>query len=502
MENLNLAKSENRKTIKQHTDDLLRECKILRELYPDVLDKIEWEILELAIKFHDLGKVNSKFQNKLYKAINEALIEDYNKNSDEVPHNFLSPYFIDGPKYENIYGRENVNCLVSSVYYHHDREEIEYDEEEVKEDLNKQIKGLGEFYGLEVGKVAKRFGRYKMRTSNEEMKTKKYIMIKGFLNKLDYVASLDKENVHVEESVFDEDGKSVENKVSDIIEFKYNGKYREVQKYMKKKQNENIIVVSPCGSGKTEAALLWIGASKAFYTLPLKVSINAIYERIKNNVGYNKTLLLHSDAMGYYLDNKKEAEINAYERARRLSSPLLITTCDQIFKMIFRYNGYEEILSTFSYAKLVIDEIQMYSPDMIAYILIGLKMIDEIGGKFAIMTATFPPILYDFLDLLKVPYVRHKENFKPNIERRHKISVLKDEEIDVDKVKEFSKTKKVLVIVNTVKKAQELYEKLKNENVHLLHSHFLKGDRKKLEDSIMEFSGEDQARYLDFDTDC
>ncbi len=63
-----------------------------------------------------------------------------------------------------------------------------------------------------------------MRTSNEEMKTKKYIMIKGFLNKLDYVASLDKENVHVEESVFDEDGKSVENKVSDIIEFKYNGK--------------------------------------------------------------------------------------------------------------------------------------------------------------------------------------------------------------------------------------------------------------------------------------
>lgn len=501
MENMYLAKSEKRKTIKEHTDDLLREYNILKELYPDILDKEEREILDLAIKFHDLGKVNSKFQNKLYKAMKEALIEDYDRNSDEVPHNFLSPFFINGDKYEEKYGRENVNALVSSVYYHHDREEIKYSAYEIKADLSKQIKGLGEFYGLEFGDVDKRFGRYKMKTSNEGMKSKKYIMIKGFLNKLDYVASLDKENVHVEENVLDNE-RSVADKVSDIVKSEYNGKYREVQEYMKEHQNDNIIVVSPCGSGKTEAALLWIGSSKAFYTLPLKVSINAIYERIKKRLDYSKVLLLHSDAMGYYLDNKEEAEINAYERARRLSSPLLITTCDQIFKMIFRYNGYEEILSTFSYAKLVIDEIQMYSPDMIAYILIGLKMIDEIGGKFAIMTATFPPILYDFLDLLKVPYVRHKENFKPNIERRHKISVLKDEEIDVDKVKEFSKTKKVLVIVNTVKKAQELYEKLKNENVHLLHSHFLKGDRKKLEDSIMEFSGKDQARYLDFDTDC
>ena len=65
-----------------------------------------------------------------------------------------------------------------------------------------------------------------------------------------------------------------------------------------------------------------------------------------------------------------------------------------------------------------------------------------------------------------------------------------------------SKTKKVLLIVNTVKKAQELYDKLKNENVHLLHSHFLKGDRKRLENDIMEFSRKKEPRNLDFDPDC
>ena len=48
--------------------------------------------------------------------------------------------------------------------------------------------------------------------------------------------------------------------------------------------------------------------------------------------------------------------------------------------------------------------------------------------------------------------------------------------------------KKVLIIVNTIKKAQQLYQELQNENVHLLHAHYLKKDRKILEDSILEFT--------------
>ena len=50
---------------------------------------------------------------------------------------------------------------------------------------------------------------------------------------------------------------------------------------MKAHQEDNIIVIAATGSGKTEGALMWIQDKKAFYTLPLRVSINAIYERIK-----------------------------------------------------------------------------------------------------------------------------------------------------------------------------------------------------------------------------
>ena len=39
----------------------------------------------------------------------------------------------------------------------------------------------------------------------------------------------------------------------------------------------------------------------SFYTLPLKVSSNAIYLRIKENYEYKDVALLHSDAMAVYL---------------------------------------------------------------------------------------------------------------------------------------------------------------------------------------------------------
>jgi len=489
MENIYLGKSNKEKLIKEHTEDLLRELRILKAIYPHILNKEEWEILELAIKYHDIGKINSKFQNKLYRVLGiEEILEGY--KGEEIPHNFLSPYFINGKYYKEKYGEKYANILISAVYYHHDRKFIDYDAEiaeQIEKDLRKQVENFGDFYGLDLTDIKGNFRRYIIKTNDEQLKSKAYIMIKGLLNKLDYIASLDKEEVHVEEET-KEDGKTVAEKVEEIIQEKYDGNYREVQSYMKAKKDENIIVISPCGSGKTEAALLWLEDSKGFYTLPLKVSINSIYERIKRKIHYNKTLLLHSDAFSYYLENEGDSEINAYDRARRLSSPLIITTVDQIFRIVFKYNGYEELLSTFSYSKIIIDEIQMYSPEIIAYILIGLKLITEMGGKFAIMTATFPDVLYEFLKQLDIKYVKQEVVFKPNIEKRHKIKLLKNQDFNIEEIKEKAKSKKVLIIVNTIKKAQQLYQELQNENVHLLHAHYLKKDRKILEDSILEFT--------------
>lgn len=488
MENLYLGKSYRRKSIKEHTQDLLNQKEILNRIYPNILSKEDWEILDYAIKYHDLGKMNTKFQNKLYKILGEELLDD-NIEGEEIPHNFLSPHFINIDKKEEKYGRDKTKILVSSVYYHHTRDEKEVTDEYLK-DLKLQKEWLTDFFDLDLSNIEDSIGRYILKERDEDiLKSKSYIMIKGILNKLDYVASLDKNGVNVEEN-YNQDGQTVTDVIKGIMAINHNGNYRAVQRYMMDYQNENLIVVSYTGSGKTEAALLWIGENKAFYTLPLKVSINAMYQRIYNKIGFKKALLLHSDAYSFYQE-QPEVDINSYDRARRLSAPLIITTVDQLFKIAFRYQGYEEILATLSYSKVILDEIQMYSPQMLAYILLGLKMITEVGGKFAIITATFPPILYHFMDKLKIPYKNQEEKFIPHLANRHKIKLLKQEEFDIKSIIELAKTKKVLIIVNTVKRAQQLYDKL-GGTARLLHSHYIKEDRNCLEEEILEFGDKER----------
>lgn len=488
MENQFLGKIYKKKSIKQHTQDLLDQYEILKKLYPNILKEQDWKILEYAIKYHDLGKINSKFQNKLYKILKEQSM-DTNIKGEEIPHNFLSPYFINIDKMEEKYGREKTKILVSSVYYHHIRNEKEVTCD-VLDDLRLQKENLGTFFDLDLKKIENSISRYVLKEKDESiLKSRSYILVKGLLNKLDYVASLDNPKVNVEES-YDQKGQTVSDIVRNIIETNYNKNYRDVQRYMMNHQNENLIVTSYTGSGKTEAALLWIGKNKAFYTLPLKVSINAMYQRIYNEIGFKKVLLLHSDSYSFYKDHI-DSDINSYDRSKRLSSPLIITTIHQLFKIAFRYKGYEEILATLSYSKIILDEIQMYSPQLLAYILLGLKIITDIGGKFAIITATFPPVLYHFFDKLSIPYQTPKEKFTTHLSNRHKIKLLEDTEFDLNNIIKLSKNKKVLIVTNTVIRAQKLYDQLK-QHAHLLHSHYIKEDRNYLEKNILEFGNHEK----------
>ena len=121
--------------------------------------------------------------------------------------------------------------------------------------------------------------------------------------------------------------------------------------------------------GKTEGALLWSNHDKTFFTLPLRISINAIYDRIKETIEYEHVGLLHSTAIDYLDDKNEENEFEKIEQARNLYEKITTCTIDQIFPFVFKYRGYEKIYATLSYSKVVIDEIQAYSPEIVAVIL-------------------------------------------------------------------------------------------------------------------------------------
>ena len=274
--------------------------------------------------------------------------------------------------------------------------------------------------------------------------------------------------------------------------------WNKMQQFMAENRKRNVILKAQTGLGKTEAGLLWIGNSKGFFTLPLKNATISIFERLKNLIisPENKTKigLLHSGFKNVYIENSdgNESEILKYMTStRQFSLPVVVCTIDQLFDFVFKAAGFEMKLATLSYSKTVIDEIQMYSPELISFLLYGLKQITEFGGKFSVITATFPPVLNFFLKKLKIDFIE-SENFIEN-KIRHSVKVL-DEEINaefIDKIYQKNKNLKILVVCNTIKKANEIYEKLnetKNVNINLIHSRFINSDRKKKEEEIFEFA--------------
>ena len=288
-----------------------------------------------------------------------------------------------------------------------------------------------------------------------------------------------------------------------------NANWNKLQEFMIKNRENNVIAIAQTGMGKTEAGLLWIGNAKGFFILPLKTAINAIYERIKNGIVKDNEIdekvgLLHSETKEIYLEDfskkvNKDIEIKEnyfknlevyYERTKQLSLPLTICTLDQIFDFVYRYKGFELKLATLSYSKVVLDEIQMYSPDLLAYVIKGLKYITNLGGKFAILTATFPKIIEDLLKKEGVEFEISQNFTKKDLPLRHSVEVIENL-IDIDFIVSKFNKNKILVICNTVKEAQRVYEELKEklpdeEKINLFHSKYIKKDRKTKETEILK----------------
>ena len=491
---------EKQKTLKEHHKDIVTCAEMFFLEYGEYFTEKEKKLVVEACRIHDLGKVNLVFQAMICPKLAEKFHIDVRKTS-QIPHGFLSAVTISLDEFDDLselFSDKDFGPFITAVYYHHDREDHynspairkyaeKYYMKQIEEYLNRKIRKLN---CSNLDDLLFRNNVYTGKYIPDSNAWKEYLLIKGLLNKFDYTVSAGYENA---ESAIDLHEKKL---VKNIEKFLNGKELRPAQKFMKMNRDKNLIVIAPTGSGKTEASLLWMNGEKSFYTLPLKVSSNAIYLRIKENYEYKDVALLHSDAMAVYLReyNGNEDIGEKYERSNMLSQPLTVCTVDQLFRFVYRALGTEIFAATLKYSKLVLDEIQAYEPRVIATIIYGLKMIQEMGGKFAIITATFPPVLKYFME--QYGLVEGKQYiFKDftgkeyQVEKypRHKVEI-RHSEMNLDEIRLRGKNRKVLVICNTVSKAQKLYKKLEGENVWLLHSKYIRRDRAFLERKIMGFS--------------
>ena len=500
---IKLAKSD--KTIKEHIIELLEVLDVLRDL-GYLKDERIFNLAQKACIYHDLGKLNEEFQNRV-KSKEKKL--RFNKNK-EIVHNVLSAYFIDDSKFEQY---DDYLRVAHSVINHHNYGDTTKIVNENKDMIYKLIDGFDiyDFDDITIGELSGLI---------DDIDS---IKIKGYLHKCDYNASAgsvaEYPNDFLEKSLNSLMKRwQSENKGSD---------WNELQKFCMENKDENIIAVAQTGMGKTEAGLLWIGDTKGFFVLPLRTAINAIYDRVRKEILNGEKLdtrlaILHSSSLEYYLntlnndndknkciDDKEEIDFINYESVgKQLSIPLNISTMDQLFDFVYKYKGYELKLTTLAYSKIVIDEIQMYSPDLLAYLICGLEKIVELGGKIAILTATLPPFVKDLLE--KNISFKYNPNEFTNDMKRHNLKVM-DERINADDIyikyienKSLGKENKILVVCNTIKEAQRIYEQLRDmlndskEELKILHSKFIKKERLEKEEEILNF-GKTYDEYENID---
>lgn len=478
---LSKYKAKPNKTIRQHTDDLLKNLEILYN-FAYIKEKNLYKLIKKACEYHDYGKSNKEFQKRIDNK------SKFNENT-EIAHNVLSLYFIDELEFEDINDYYRIAFAVLNHHSYCDNIRM-VQGKEYKELINSLLEGF-ETFAVSRGKS----------TKIAEMVTDEVaILIKGYLHKCDFSASGNfviehKNNFLVE---------GLENLLLEWKKSKENAKWNDLQLFCKKNRENNIIVVAETGMGKTEAGLHWIGDSKGFFILPLRTAINSIYDRVKNDILKNKMIdsrlaLLHSDSLSYYQNSNQEMDILDYHtRSKQLAMPLSISTLDQLFDFVFKYQGYELKLTTLSYSKVIIDEIQMYSADLLAYLVFGLRLINKYGGKVGILTATLAPFVRDFLTNGEDPIDFEMGTFISD-KKRHNINTF-DYRINEEDIYEkfiFNRrlkvSNKILVVCNTVKKAQELYLKLSEMegifpgDLNILHSKFIKKDRGIKEKEILEF---------------
>ena len=491
--NIREKKAKPNKSIIEHTNDLLDVLEILWNLGYIKEERI-YELIQKACIYHDIGKINKEFQKRVK---NKGIKFDENK---EVAHNVLSLYFIDESKFNN---KEDYLIVSNAVVNHHDYCDIGLAIREKSDIIENLLEGLDH-------KKVKKVIPAKIASISQDIDA---IKIKGYLHKCDYSASsgytAEYENNFLE--------KSLENVLNKWKLDNQDASWNELQQYCIENKNENIIAIAQTGMGKTEAGLLWISDNKGFFILPIRTAINAIYDRTKKYISsYGGNLeeqlgLLHSSSLEYlllqseddkyddkdeYIDQKEDKEIIEYEKiAKQLSLPINVSTIDQLFDFVYKYPAYELKLTTLSYSKIVIDEIQMYGPDLLAYLVYGLERIVEQGGKVAILTATLPPFVKDLLS--KNIKFKIKEGGFTDNSKRHNLKIL-DKRIDSNDIcnkyrenEKLNKSNKILVVCNSITQAQNLYEEISdilgNKNLHILHSKFIKGQRLSKESEIIEF---------------
>lgn len=439
-------------SIEKHNEELMVIMGQIEGIY-NLSEKMKLSLCK-CIKYHDVGKVVNSFQNDIenkYRTIRHEILSASVKN------------LLDEERLAIITHHKEIRKLVESV-------ENEYYEDELNE--------MSQKLNIEVDDV-RGFIKKIVRVSNKLVKDLDAILLKGYLQYCDHVAS--------------SGIKDIEKGFDAIEKFKFTTLNSIQSEVLNLKKQEDIIIIGPTGVGKTATSLYWSNlmqnnekSKRIYYLLPYTASINALYkDLVSKDIS---TSMMHS-RVEYFLDKMNVENTKEMQNIFRKSvKQLNISTIYQIVKAVFSCKRYEMILAQLKNSIFIVDEIHCFDIEQLAILLTTLKFLKEnLGISICIMSASIPTNMQDLIRKeLGIPKIIKAAEEDYII--RHKLNrVNKNILDDLDKIKsDLDSNKQVIVCVNSVNTAQELYLQLKDYNPKLIHSRFNTRDREKAEQNIKD----------------
>lgn len=515
-----IAKS-NGTSLEQHIDD----CKKIMDVFLESKEKLlknklksldkEYDLfiknIYKSVIFHDFGKATNQWQEKC-------------KQEDNLPiHALFSGYFL-----SIIKKNSNLIPLLVVISHHSILSENSFscnlnNELNFNEDVIAYITGLAKKYGFNINKYdnlnnyINKLNKFKERSQHPKHRSlenkesiiniffkAEYCLMLTYLTKIDGLASCyEDKNKKINLNEIKNRFLSSESICSIIKDTSKNKTLTEIQYGVLNEPCRQLILEAPCGEGKTLAALLFSQfffeknlIDKIIFVLPTQVTSNNMYNEFKEEYHIPKEFvgIYHSEIMSLLLDeDDMDSNLNFVKYDNLIyAKQFNISTIDHLLLTLI--NGYKHAPRAFGNlitSTIVIDELHYYDQYTLSLIEKLCEILDILNVPHIIMSATMPTFIknrfsdekykkisssgYDKNSISKNPYniQYHEEELlfskKNNITQEFK--EILDENIN----------KNIGIIVNTVKRAREIYDTIKKlypqKQILLYHSQFMKKDR-------------------------
>lgn len=253
---------------------------------------------------------------------------------------------------------------------------------------------------------------------------------------------------------------------------------------------KHTLVIAPTGAGKTDF-LIKRCQNRIFYTLPFQASINAMYERLRLNCPNDDVRLLHASSK-IIIDRSSLVQEEKTMQSL-VGSSIKVLTPYQLASVALGTRGFETTAIDLMNSDVILDEIHSYSETSMALVCELIKMLKQLQCKVHIGSATMPTSLQkEILNLLggeSEVYNVQLSNGELDTYNRHIVFKHESMQDTSNIIKEsISKKEKILIVVNQVKRAQNLYGELSSSfpqiSKMLIHSRFKREDRASLEEKL------------------